>query len=579
MRRHPLAVLLVLCLSAGPALAQTPPSTSVPRVVRLDGQFVPVNGLPPAAVESVTLSIYASPADEQPLWSETQEVRVDAQGRYVVFLGASTADGIPASVLSGERWLGIRVARPGETEQPRVPMTSVPYALRASDADTLGGLPPTAFLRAPSKAARAGAAGAASAPAGDLDAPAVNTGTANYIGKFTNAIDLTSSVLYETGGRIGLGTTTPGDAFHARFTDTSGALTGIAVQNLGSSATSYSGMLFYDENGALGQFQGFNNSTHEYRINNIASGGTINFMLGGSSRFRIRSDADIEIAGNIRKGSGYLIHNIGTRNAAVGIGALANTGSSDNVAIGFDAMREMIGGGIGNVAIGTTALTATNSGIGNVALGYSALNAATGNTNIAIGYLTGSGKVSGNSNIYIGEAVGSGIGNSESFTARIGSQATISRTFVAGIRGVTTGVADAVTVVIDSNGQLGTVNSSRRYKEDIQDMGEASSRLMQLRPVTYRYTQAYADGSKPIDYGLIAEEVEQVYPDLVAHLKNGEVETVQYHKINAMLLNEVQKQHRQIGEQQSVMDAQQRELTDLKARLAAIERLLATEKK
>lgn len=76
-------------------------------------------------------------------------------------------------------------------------------------------------------------------------------------------------------------------------------------------------------------------------------------------------------------------------------------------------------------------------------------------------------------------------------------------------------------------------------------MGDASSRLMQLRPVTDRYTQAYADGSKPLDYGLIAEEVEQAYPDLVVHLHNGEVETVQYHKINAMLLNEVQRQFRE----------------------------------
>jgi Chaperone of endosialidase len=132
------------------------------------------------------------------------------------------------------------------------------------------------------------------------------------------------------------------------------------------------------------------------------------------------------------------------------------------------------------------------------------------------------------------------------------------------VRGVTTGAANAVSVLIDSNGQLGTTNSSRRYKEDIRDMGDASSGLMKLRPVTYRYTQPYADGSKPIDYGLIAEEVEEVYPDLVAHSADGQVETVQYHKINAMLLNEVQKQHRQL-------EAQRAEIELLKARLAALE--------
>jgi len=112
---------------------------------------------------------------------------------------------------------------------------------------------------------------------------------------------------------------------------------------------------------------------------------------------------------------------------------------------------------------------------------------------------------------------------------------------------------------------VGTINSSRRFKEDISDMGAASSGLMRLRPVTFRYKQPYVNGSKSIDYGLIAEEVEAVYPDLVAHSADGQVETVQYQKINAMLLNEVQKQHREL-EQQKI------ELEALKARLAALER-------
>ena len=190
---------------------------------------------------------------------------------------------------------------------------------------------------------------------------------------------------------------------------------------------------------------------------------------------------------------------------------------------------------------------------------------ATGQFNTAVGAFAASAKVTGDFNTYIGYAVANDVNNTESGTIRIADAGYSSRFFAGAVRGVTTGVANAVAVVIDGNGQLGTINSSRRYKEDIQDMGDASSGLLKLRPVTYRYTQAFADGSKPIDYGLIAEEVEEVYPDLVAHLKNGEVETVQYHKINAMLLNEVQKQHR--------------EITDLKARLDMLERLLAGEKK
>jgi hypothetical protein len=651
MRRS--ALVLVAILFAGTAFAQSPaPSTSVPRVVRLDGQLAPANGQAPAAVETVTLSIYATQTDETPLWTETQEVRVDAQGRYAVFLGASTAEGIPASVLSGEaRWLGIRFARVGEVEQPRVPMTAVPYALRASDADTLGGLPPSAFFRVPGAAAKGGEAGTGAATDRAIT-PLVSTGTANFIGKFTNSVDLTDSVMFENAGRIGVGTTAPLDVLHARFTDTGGSITGLAVQNLGSTATSYSGMLFYDQNGALGQFQGFNNSTHEYRINNIASGGSSNFMLASASRFKVRADGDIEIASNVLKNGTAFLHtrganfntglgldaasavSTGTYDTAIGYtaGQALTTGGS-NTAVGGLAMQKMngtantaigagsmggfsgptIGTGINNTALGELSLANLTDGFNNTALGESSLAALTtgccnvavgidalrsnnqnssvavglralrdlnnGQENIALGPETGMRKVSGSVNIYIGRQVADSAANTESFTIRVGDVGGYSRFFAGGIRGVNTGQSDAVAVVIDSNGQLGTVNSSRRYKEDIQDMGEASSRLMQLRPVTYRYTQAYADGSKPIDYGLIAEEVEQVYPDLVAHLKDGEVETVQYHKINAMLLNEVQKQHRQIGEQQSVMDTQQRELTDLKARLAAIERLLATEKK
>ena len=586
----PLSVVAIAwCLSLT-SLAQAqqapapsaPPATSVPRVVRLDGAFVPADGLPPAAVETVTLSLFASEVGGTPLWEETQQVRVDPQGRYAVFLGATTPDGLPVNVLAtGEpRWLGLRFVRAGETEQARVPLTSVPYALRASDADTLGGLPPAAFLRADPAAREAGGGDPLTSPARSQPGPLANSGTANFIGKFTNSVDLGNSVLFENAGQIGLGTTTPLDLLHTRFTNTIGTLTGIAVQNLGSTATSYSGMLFYDQNGALGQFQGFNNATHEYRINNIAAGGTINFMLGGTSRFQVRNDGDVSISGNVRKSGSLILHNRSTGNIAVGLNTLAGaTPSPDNTAVGEDAMAAMTDGSGRNVALGRLALTANTAGAGNTALGYAALRDGQGGFNIGIGPFAGFEKVTGDFNIALGYAVGSGVANTEDATIRIGDSGFYSRFFAGGVRGVTTGVANAVTVMIDSNGQLGTVNSSRRYKEDIQDMGDASSGLMQLRPVTYRYAQAFANGEKPIDYGLIAEEVEEVYPDLVAHLANGEVETVQYHKINAMLLNEVQKQHRKIGAQQTEIEAQQRELEDLKARLAALERLLTTDRK
>jgi hypothetical protein len=154
---------------------------------------------------------------------------------------------------------------------------------------------------------------------------------------------------------------------------------------------------------------------------------------------------------------------------------------------------------------------------------------------------------------------------------RIGTQDTnpINQTsfFAAGIRGVTTGNNDAIPIVIDSDGQLGTVSSSRRFKEDIHDMDTVSSGLMRLRPVTFRYQKPFADGSKPIQYGLIAEEVADVYPDLVAHSADGQIETVKYQVLDSMLLNELQKEHKQVQEQAETIRV-------LEARLAVLEKAL-----
>jgi polyhydroxyalkanoate synthesis regulator phasin len=118
--------------------------------------------------------------------------------------------------------------------------------------------------------------------------------------------------------------------------------------------------------------------------------------------------------------------------------------------------------------------------------------------------------------------------------------------------------------MIDSTtGQLGTVSSSRRFKENIHDMGDASEGLMRLRPVTFRYKQPFDDGSKPIQYGLIAEEVAEVYPDLVARSADGQIETVKYQLLDPMLLNEVQRQHAETQLQQAKIRDQQAQIRNL----------------
>ena len=127
-----------------------------------------------------------------------------------------------------------------------------------------------------------------------------------------------------------------------------------------------------------------------------------------------------------------------------------------------------------------------------------------------------------------------------------------SRTFIAGVFGVP---VTGSQVVINSNGQLGVLASSARYKRDIQDMGDRTEGLLKLRPVTFRYKE---DPEAALQYGLIAEEVAKVYPELVVRGANGEVESVQYHQIISMLLNEVQHQ-------QKALDAQSLQIAELKA--------------
>lgn len=154
--------------------------------------------------------------------------------------------------------------------------------------------------------------------------------------------------------------------------------------------------------------------------------------------------------------------------------------------------------------------------------------------------------VFGGSNVYVGNNGGA---PTENQTTRIGQTQT--RAFVAGVRGVTTGVPNAIPVVVDSNGQLGTISSSGRYKFDVRDMDDTSP-LLRLRPVTFRYNTYGPDS--PLQYGLIAEEVAKVAPELVVFNGAGEPETVMYQFLTPMLLNEVQKQQRTIDDLQSRLD-------------------------
>jgi hypothetical protein len=199
------------------------------------------------------------------------------------------------------------------------------------------------------------------------------------------------------------------------------------------------------------------------------------------------------------------------------------------------------------------ALANNTIGIKNTALGYQALADSTGNRNIGIGYLAGADLASGNNNIYIGHA---GAAN-ESQTIRLGTNQT--STFIAGISGTNVNGAN---VVVDNNGQLGVVLSSARYKRDIAPLGIRSAGVFQLRPVTFAYRD---DAQGAVQYGLIAEEVAAVYPEMVTHAPTGEVQTVRYQDLIPLLLNELQRQHRDTQQRQQTIEWQQRELRELRA--------------
>jgi trimeric autotransporter adhesin len=277
-------------------------------------------------------------------------------------------------------------------------------------------------------------------------------------------------------------------------------------------------------------------------------------------------------------GSTALLHNNGGNNTGAGAGALAsNTTGNANTAIGVGALAGNIDGG-GNTATGVLALNASQHGVSNTANGFTALqnNTASNNTamgagalhlsvaggnNTAVGFNALGSEVSGISNVAIGS--GALANATHGFNIAVGADAGINVTtavgvtaighlganvdggcFIGRIRGVTTNIADAIPVVIDSFGQLGTISSSNRFKKDIKPMEGTSGSVLDLKPVTFHYKN---DKSNIPQFGLIAEEVAKIDPDLVARDKDGEIYTVRYDAVNAMLLNEFLKEHCKVG--------------------------------
>jgi hypothetical protein len=312
---------------------------------------------------------------------------------------------------------------------------------------------------------------------------------------------------------------------------------------------------------------GFNTADGDHALFSNTSG------IGNSAFDWYSLFANSDGAFNTGVGAGTLALNVGnqstgegTQNTAVGaVALLLNSKGQANTAVGASALlsNDSTGNGFArfNSAFGVGAVRNNTDGDSNTAVGYGALgNNTAGSGSTAIGVNAGLGIVTANNVIAIGHP---------------GADAS-DTTWIANIYGVTTISGTTAPVIVSNTGQLGTISSSARFKKDIADMGKSSEAILSLRPVTFHYK---SDANAVAQFGLIAEEVEKVDPDLIIRDKEGKPYSVRYEAVNAMLLNEFLKEHKkveqqaqQMQEQQSRIERQQATIAELKATVARQQR-------
>lgn len=583
-----------------------PVRAAPPATIHYQGSLANAAGTPINGNVAMTFRLYGAASGGAALFSETQPSVSVVSGLFNVQIGAQAPINLP---FDAPYWLTIAVNADVEMS-PRQPLAASAYAFRAVAADTLapaasiagaqisGSITNATIPAANVVGAVAGVPGPQGpagppgpvGPAGPSGADGGSSPTANITllpstaAGVGNVFKGTNSFIHN----FGVQNVFTGE-LAGNFTMTGGANTGHGFAALAANSTGFG-------NTGNGWFALGANTTG---ASNTASGsvalannttGSENTAVGDSALlFNTQASNNTAVGfaslkstttggDNTAMGKNSLASNVtGTRNTAIGSNSLANNLSEGNTAVGFFTLLKNTEG-FENTAVGSYAMIENTTGRSNIALGDGALkenvggqenvgvgSAALGKNrfgsdNIAIGYFAGFDMINGHNNIHIGNK-----GAVESDTSRIGTTQT--RTFIAGIRGVTTGSASGVPVLIDSAGQLGTASSSQRVKDDIADMGGASDVLAQLRPVTFTYKAHAKIADKPRQYGLIAEEVAAVAPDLVARSASGEIETVYYQHLAPMLLNELQKQRRTIQRQAELLSTMAGELDAIKAQL------------
>ena len=295
---------------------------------------------------------------------------------------------------------------------------------------------------------------------------------------------------------------------------------------------------------------------------------------------------------NTAVGAGALDLNIASNNTATGAAALLlNTTGADNTATGVDALAFNDTGiqntangafalfsntdGANNTASGRAALEFNTHGNFNTAIGGQALNQnTTGGFNTAIGLQALGNSTTGNGNTVLGAQAGTAVITASQVICIGSSGADVSNScFIGEIFGTTS--ASGIPVLINSNDKLGTMTSSRRFKDEIKPMDKTSEALFALKPVSFRYKKEIDPAGKS-QFGLVAEDVEKVNPDLIVRDKEGKAYSVRYDQVNAMLLNEFLKEHRKVEAQDNSLHNQQATITKIKSMIVQQQKALET---
>jgi trimeric autotransporter adhesin len=447
-------------LDAAPANAER---EFVPRLVQFSGTLKDAAARPFAGVASVAFAIYAEQDGGTPLWSETQNVLTDGGGHFSVLLGAASVAGVPAELFgTGQsRWLGVTVAR--QPEMARVLLASVPYALKAGDAQTLGGLPASAYVTTQSLTSRASttilapgsttilatpeasAQSGAAAPAAIPQATPTGSGTTNFIPLWTSSSALGNSLLFQTGGNIGINTKTPAETldvngnsiFRGSFQLPPGhdatTSSGFESHSFQFQASSYNSSTKASTTQSFGfRAEPLNNNTTnpsaQLDLFFVPNGGSdfINTGVSWSSTGIMTFAPGQTFSGDTVSTSKLALPDSTTGNTGLvtlgGIPFLSTTGSFDNLFLGYESGFSAVPSGNpkGNTAIGTLTLVSLTSGLFNTAVGEGALQKNTsganntgigddalfsnvaGGVNIGVGSSALSGNTTGNSNVAVG---------------------------------------------------------------------------------------------------------------------------------------------------------------------------------